>query len=207
MTAWGSAAALVAALRDDAAAERERRERESAAALAALPGEAVAGADSAVAGSDRLDAVRRAVAEADAAEDWADTVSATADRDAWIAAIALEGRRAITAAPEVQRWLEALTREAVAALPGDACVVALPAPLVAGAEAWRAAVEHDSGKRLVFESASLAAGCTARTPDGRVAFDNTIEARERRAWARWRTAVARIYDAAQAAEPALAGVM
>ena len=200
MRAWGSAAAVVAAVRDDAAAERERLERESAAALDALAGDAQAHtADSQrETALDRMDAVRRAIAEADAAEDWEDTVAAASDRDAWIASVAEQGRRAIATGADAQAWLERVTREAVAELPGDACVVQLPASLASAAEAWRPAVERDARKHLVFEPAALTAGCIARTPDGRVTFDNTVEARERRSRTEWRTAVARLYDQALA---------
>lgn len=198
MRAWGSAAAVVAVLRDDAAAERERLERESASALAALSADAGTrrpdGEDGV--GAERIDAVRRANADADATEDWEDTVAAAADRDAWISAVAEAGRRAIAAAPDVQALLERLTREAVLELPGEDCMVTVPAALAAGAEMWRVVVERATGKRLVFDPGTIAAGCIARTRDGRVTFDNTIEARERRTRTQWRTAVARLYDEA-----------
>lgn len=197
MRAWGSAAAVVAALRDDAAAERERLERESARALEALSADAAARPPEDAAGADRLDAVRRANADADAAEDWEDTVAAAADRDAWISAVAAAGRRAIAEAADVQALLERLTREAVLELPGLDCIVTVPAALAPGAEAWRAAVERDAGKHLVIEAGAISAGCVARTPDARVSFDNTIEARERRTRTQWRTAVARLYDEAR----------
>jgi vacuolar-type H+-ATPase subunit E/Vma4 len=198
MRSWGSAAAVVAAVRDDAAAERERLERESAATLDTLSAGRVprSGEREQDAGTERMDAVRRVNAEADAAEDWEDTVTAASDRDAWIAAVAEKGRRAIAADTDAQKWLERVTREAVAELPGDACIVAVPATLAAEAEVWRSAVERDTGKRIALEPAAFTAGCIARTPDGRVTFDNTVDARERRSRTEWRTAVARIYDAA-----------
>lgn len=206
MRTWGSAAAVIAALRDDAAAERERLERESATVMEASSADASAPKPEAEeeTGSDRMEAVRRANAEADAGEDWQDTVAAAADRDAWISAVAEAGRRALATAPDGQRRLERLTREAVCELPGDDCIVAVPAALVAGAEVWRGQVERDTRKRLVLEPAAFAAGCIARTRDGRVAFDNTIEARERRSRTEWRTAIARLYDAARDAVAAVA---
>ena len=209
MRAWGSAPAVVAAVRDDAAAERERLERESQAAIDALTREAAVAAPSSTAGgsaTERLDAVRRAAVEGDAAEDWEDTVTAASDRDAWIAAVAAEGRRRIAAGPAAQAWLERVVREAAAELPGAACVVTVPAALLAGAQGWRAGVERDLQKQLTLQAGELTAGCVARTPDGRVTFDNTVEARERRARTEWRTAVARLYDEAIAAAPAAAGI-
>ena len=204
MRTWGSAAAVAAAVRDDAAAERERLERETAEALEALtrPTGAPMAAAGSGEGAERLDAVRRGAAEAEAAEDWEDTVSAASDRDAWITAVAAEGRRAIATGPEAQAWLERVTREAVAELPGDACVVTVPSAQVAGADAWRARVAADLKKTIRLEPGDLIAGCVARTPDGRVTFDNTVEARERRSRTEWRTAIARLYDEAIASQPA-----
>jgi hypothetical protein len=203
MKAWGSAASVVAAVRDDAAAERERLERESAAALEALAaGAGMRAGEDCGTPSNRMDAVRRAIAESEAAQDWEDTVTAAADRDAWIAAVAEAGRRAIAAGADAQAWLERVTREAVTELPGETCIVQLPAVLATAAEAWRPVVERETGKQLIFEPATFAAGCIARTPDGRVTFDNTVEARERRSRTEWRTAVARLYDNALAAVPA-----
>jgi hypothetical protein len=204
MRAWGSAAAVIAALRDDAAAERERLERESASVLEALSADVAPRTPECddAAGSDRVDVVRRANAEADAGEDWEDVVAAAADRDAWISAVAEAGRRAIAAAPDAQGFLARLTREAVFELPGDEAIVALPSALVADAEAWRGAIERDTRKRLAFEAAPFAAGCIARTPDGRVTFDNTVEARERRSRTEWRTAIARLYEEVRDRVPA-----
>jgi hypothetical protein len=200
MRVWGSADAVIAALRDDAAAERERLERESAAAIRAL-GQSVAPQDagSAAESTERLDRVRRALADADAAQEWDDAVAAASDRDAWIAEVASLGRRAIASAPDQCRLLQRLVREAVRELPGPDCVVAVPHALADAVERWRAEVERDTGKRIAVETGAFAAGCVARTPDGRVTFDNTIEARERRANTAWRTAVAHVYDEAIAA--------
>jgi vacuolar-type H+-ATPase subunit E/Vma4 len=204
MRAWGSAAAVAAAVRDDASAERERLERETAAALDGLT-RSIAAPSAAVAssaGGDRLEVVRRAAGEAEAAEDWEDTVSAASDRDAWITAVAAEGRRAIATGPAARAWLERVTREAVAELPGDACVVTIPATQLADAERWCGSVGADLEKSIRLEAGNISAGCIARTPDGRVTFDNTVEARERRARTEWRTAIACLYDEAVAAQPA-----
>ena len=204
MRTWGSAAAVVAAVRDDAAAERERLERETAAALEDLARSIAAppATGSSTGGGDRLDTVRRAAGEAQAAEDWEDTVSAASDRDAWITAVAAEGRRAIATGPAAWAWLERVTREAVAELPGDACVVTIPAAQLADADSWCRSVGADLKKSIRLEAGDISAGCLARTPDGRVTFDNTVEARERRARTEWRTAIARLYDEAVAAQPA-----
>jgi hypothetical protein len=203
MKSWGSAAAVVAAVRDDAAAECERLERETAAALEALArAAAVPAGEGGGRAAERLDTARRTAADADAAEDWEDTVSTASDRDAWINAVAAEGRRAIATGPDAQAWLERMAREAAAELPGDACIVTVPAAQLAGADAWRTRVAADLKKTVRLEAGDVAAGCIARTLDGRVTFDNTVEARERRARTEWRTAVAHVYDEAIATQPA-----
>jgi hypothetical protein len=200
MTAWGSAAAVVAAVRDDAAAERERLERDTEATLDALTRSA-AGVPVVADGGERVDAARRAAAEARAAEDWEDIMTAAADRDAWITAVAAEGRRAIAAGPDAAAWLEQVAREAAAGLPGDACVLVVPAAQLAGAQVWCERVARDLRKTIRIEAGEVTAGCVARTPDGRVTFDNTVDARERRLRVEWRSAVARLYDEAIAASP------
>lgn len=205
MRAWGSAAAVIAALRDEAAADIERLEREAAAELEAIRA-ATGPVDAAPDAEARLSAARRAAAEHEADEDWQDTVGVATDRDAWIGAIVQQGGRVLATAPDAASWTAALAREAVAALPGDACVLVIPAAL-AGAlgDGWRVALEHATGTRVTVEPGPLSAGCVARTPDGRVTFDNSLEARQRRVHAAWRRALARLYDAATAEAPAGAG--
>ena len=198
MTAWGSAAAVIAALRDDAAVEGERLQRDAEAA--ALKVRQVGTDATASAELDgRLDAVRRDLAEASSAAEWEDTVAAAADRDAWIDAVAAEGRRRLASDGDAASWLQARITESVRALPGTSAVVTVPAAHVPAVAALRQDIEAASGKQITIEAGILAAGCLVRTPDGRVTFDNSVEARERRARSEWRAAVARCYDAAVAA--------
>jgi vacuolar-type H+-ATPase subunit E/Vma4 len=200
MRAWGSADAVIAAVHDDAAVERERIEQETAAALTALARAAETGEDRHEAGSDvQLEAVRSAAVAAEAAEDWDDTVATAADRDAWILEIAAAGRLRIATDAAVQAWLERTIREAVTALPGSACSVTVPEEQLAAAQRGRAAIEAEVNRQITLEGGALTAGCHARTPDGRITFDNTLEGRERRRRLEWRAAVARIYDQAVAA--------
>ena len=198
MKTWGGTAAVIAALRDDAAAEAERLERDADAAWAALA--TAAAIPDAPDAAPRIAAARRAAAERQADEDWQDAVDAAADRDAWIASIAQQGRRALGATAGVREWTAALAREAVGQLPGSACIVTVPAGLSpAPDETWRLELEAATGKQIALERGAFAAGCLARTPDGRVTFDNRIEAREDRTRAAWRAALARIYETAVAA--------
>lgn len=198
MKTWGSAAAVIAAVRDDAAVEGEHLERAADAAVAALGSAAVASAEGPDPAS-RLASARRTAAELLADEDWQDTVDAAADRDAWIASVAQQGRRAFATAPDALTWTAALAREAVRQLPGSACVVTVPAGLSpAPDEAWRLALEASTGRQIALEHGPFPAGCLARTPDARVTFDNRLEAREDRMRTRWRAALARIYEMAVA---------
>jgi ParB-like chromosome segregation protein Spo0J len=198
MRTWGSAAAVIAAVRDDAAAEGERLERAADAALAALRSAAVPAPDVPDA-APRVASARRAAAELLADEDWQDTVDAAADRDAWIAAVAQQGRRAFATAPDALAWTAALAGEAVRQLPGSACVVTVPAGLSpAPDDAWRLALEASTGRQITLERGPFPAGCIARTPDARVTFDNRLEAREERMRTEWRAALARIYETAVA---------
>jgi hypothetical protein len=195
---WGSAASVIAALRDDAAAEMARLERESDAAVAragALPAPAGPAAP-----SPRVPAARRAAADLLADEDWQDTIAAAEDREAWMAGVVARGRAAAAAAPDALAWTAALAREAIARLPGTACIVTVPEALVPAAAdaAWRGALERSAGRAITIEGGAFAAGCIARTTDGRVAFDNRAEAREARTATRWRAALARVYESAVA---------
>jgi len=194
MTAWGSAAAVIAALRDDAAVEGERMRREAEAALKGRQ----AGIDTAASAEHdgHLGKVRRDLAEASSAAEWEDTAAAATDRDAWIDAVAAEGRRRLASDGGAASWLRARLTESVRAVPGPSAVVTVPAAHVPAASALREEIEAASGKQITIEAGTLAGGCVARTPDGRVTFDNSVEARERRARSEWRAAVARCYDAA-----------
>ena len=204
MRTWGSRAGVIAALRDDAAAEMERLEREADAALARLR-TATAPLITAPDPAPRLAVARRAAADAEAAEDWEDIVSASADRDAWIATVTDEGRRAVMNAPDLVAWTGSLAEEAVRALPGAAAVIAVPAGLLPRIdEQWRRSVEPRTQKTVTLEPGDFACGCVARTPDGKVTFDNRVEARERRTVSEWRPVLARLYEAAVADVAALA---
>jgi vacuolar-type H+-ATPase subunit E/Vma4 len=196
MKAWGSAASVIAALRDDATAEVERLEREADASLNHL-NPPVAAAPAAPDDGERLARARRAVAELEADEDWQDVVAAAADRDAWIRGVADAGRRAIADAPDALAWTASLAIEAARQLPGTACIVSVPSSLRAAVtDAWRQEIARASGKAVTVEAGAMTAGCIARTPDGAVTFDNRVEAREERSQATWRAAVARIYASA-----------
>lgn len=199
MRSWGSAAAVIAALEEDAAAEIERIEKEAADAVRALRGDASHGVTNPDA-EPRAAAARRAAADAEADEDWQDTQAAIADREAWIVDVIERGRHAIAALADADAaavWMEELAREAAGELPGDACVVQAPASLAARLDdRWRRALEASLERRIAIEFGRPSAGVIVGTPDGRVSFDNSVEARERRTATWWRSKIAALYDAA-----------
>lgn len=126
MQTLGSPASLIAAIREDAAAEVERLGEEAAKELASVRAEA-ASADVAVADREqRLAAARRESGERIAAQEWAARQAAIEQREAWIGRVVAKAR---------ERWSEldparvaALVEEARAHLPEgpfrvDGCVV------------------------------------------------------------------------------------
>ena len=195
MKTWGSAAAVIAALRDDAAAEIERLERESAIALERM--RSASAATVIPADGERLAAAQRTIADLEMDEDWQDVVAAAADRDAWISAVAARARRAIADAPDAVAWTAAMAADAIRQLPAPDCILTVPAALRPYLDdGWRAALSTATGKTIVIEDGPFAAGCLARTADGRVSFDNRTEAREARTLAQWQASVADLYERA-----------
>ena len=197
MRAWGSAASVVAAVADDAAAEIERLEH--AAEEATIRRQAAqTGVPAPIDPGPRLAMARRGAAELDLEQDWQDALTAARDRDEWIAAVIRIARPAIATATDVVQWTAALIVEAVGHLPDCAsAVVAVPASILSAVDQdWRPALESTTGKSLVVEAGTFTAGCLARTGDRRVSFDNRLEAREARMSTELRTALARHYDAA-----------
>jgi vacuolar-type H+-ATPase subunit E/Vma4 len=197
MRAWGSAASVIAAIADDAASEIERLERTADETMARRRA-TQAGVAAPVDPGPRLAMARRGAAELDLEQDWQDALAAARDRDEWIAAVIDAARPALATASDVVPWTAALVLEAVDQLPaGASVIVAVPAAIMlATDDAWRSGLENRTGRSLVFEKGTFTAGCTARTGDGRVSFDNRLDARAARMATEWRTALVRRYDAA-----------
>ena len=174
----GSVEAVIAALRDECAAELERIDRETAAELDRAP--APDGAAGPADGEARLLAARRQARERLAREDWADARTAIEAREAFLRRAAEAGLRALAAAPDEDRraFLQQLADEGarrlggagftIAVAPRDAALLpfAVPDPAVEG-------------------------GCIVRA--GNRAFDNTLRARAARFEPRWRAALGKAY--------------
>ena len=206
MRAWGSAASVIAAIVDDAAAQIERLDREADEEKERR--RAVHAQAPLIDPEPPLALARRNAAELDLEQDWQDALADARDRDEWIATVIEAGRSAVVAAGDVVPWTGALVIEAVRHLPGCAtAVVTVPAAVLrVTGDDWREALEAKTGRPLILEPGSFAAGCIARTGDGRVSFDNRLEAREARTASEWRAALVHRYDVAVAQRPAVGAV-
>lgn len=207
MKTLGSPAALAEAIRADAEAEVERVERELALALQALEREEGLGDEAPVDRASRLEAARREARELIAREDQEDRRDALEARETWMRSIVEEGERRIAATADPTERRERLARLAAEALrelagarrglveEAEILVPAADLPLLD--EAWRRGVADAAGlppaALAVSAAESLAAGCVARTRDGRVSFDNSLAARARRLEPVWRSALADLW--------------
>jgi vacuolar-type H+-ATPase subunit E/Vma4 len=199
MKPLGSLAALVAAIRDDAAAEADALASAADAAVTRHMNEPPPCPASADDGRRGLAAARDRARVKVAQEDWNDARESVAEREAWIQQVVALGSKQLQErlpADEARAALATLAREAISRLPAGAVQLA-----VSGADAalldraWLAAVSRSGAAddiTLVVES--IDGGCIARSADGRASFDNTYEARVERLQAHWRAALADMYD-------------
>ena len=197
MKTLGSAAAVIAAMRDDAAAEIEKLERETASAIESLRVPAGSPAGDA-ARARQVDAARRTALDRGVEEAWQDARAMLTDREAWMASVVDAGARRLADPSDAERGRRLMAdfiREAVPHLPGPALVVSAPAGFAAVlTDAWRRELETDTGRTLTLGFTGPAAGCIVGTPDGSVTFDNSVAARSRRSASEWRAALARLYE-------------
>jgi hypothetical protein len=176
-------AAVTAAARDDAEAEVAAVERRAAAERACLEAEPEPPPIEAAEREARLGAARRGARERLAHEDWLDRRSALELREEWMARAAAEGRRHFALDRDA---LTRLAREAIARLPNATEVVVCveEAPLLEG-------IALDA--RVVADPRSPRGSCLARTREGRLSFDNGLEARARRLVHEWRAALGEVF--------------
>ena len=197
----GSAASVVAAIQDEVDGELERRQKGMEEAVAAAEREGAGAAPSSAERLARLTLAREQAREKLAREDWLDAREALESRERWIQRAAEEGRRRLReeeAGAEGPEILLRLAAEGLSRLTGDSFEV------IAGGQsaprldaAWCRRLEQAAGKREVRLAAPgisrPESGCIVRMSDGRVAFDNSLEARARRFETAWRTALAALY--------------
>jgi vacuolar-type H+-ATPase subunit E/Vma4 len=189
MKILGSAASVLASMRDEAQGEIERVEQEAEAAVARSKVDEPEVTE-ALDRAEKVAAAGRRRRERLAREDWEDRRAALQLREEWIAQVIEEGRRLLEGAGEGEArraLLRALAEEALRRLPpGDRCSISLAErdlPLLDAAFL---------GDRLVAgPPAPIRGGCIVRSAN--LVVDNSLEERERRFEAEWRTALAKAY--------------
>lgn len=185
----GSAASVLATMRDDAQAEIERIEQEAEAAVSKAARDETGTAEPADR-ADRLAAAARQRRDRLAREDWEDRRVALRLREEWIGQVIEEGRKLLEEPGDLSRrraLLRTLADEALRRLPpGDRCAISVAA---------RDAELLDAdflGERLAKgPPASIRGGCIVRAAN--LVVDNSLEERERRFEAEWRAALAKAY--------------
>jgi vacuolar-type H+-ATPase subunit E/Vma4 len=199
MKTLGSVAAVVAAIREEANAEVDRMEREAAVEMAAL------GRTRPTAGPDpesdpRVVAARARARDEDSREEWNTGLQDLEDRERWMNKVVAVGRQVFADLSDpaaVKRLTAALVDEAAARLPSGACVLVVPEGAARHLdEPWCVQMSTRIGRQLSLEAGPLTAGCVVRLADRPMAYDNTLEARERRTEVEWRAALARRYAGA-----------
>jgi vacuolar-type H+-ATPase subunit E/Vma4 len=201
MRTHGSVASVIAAIQDEAAAHIERLEREAAAAIAGMTEPAPAPVPCAEE-APRVTAARGRARRDESDDEWSARLEDLDDRERWMLEIASAGRRALCGMGDrsgVRRWTRALVAEAAAHLPPGRCVVVVPAGAVDHLDdGWRDEAGRSLERELSIEAGAITAGCIVRLADRPIAYDNTLEARERRTQVEWRAALAQIYSRAVA---------
>ena len=201
MKPLGSVAAVIAAIREDAASDVDAIVRQADADITRLRSDDATRPVVFVDGEPLIAAARERARMRLAQEDWLDTRAAIDERDAWLARAVERGTQhlddAATTADRRER-LARLTREGIDRLHSDVVEV-----VVSGADAsildepWRTTLIAAAGLRsLTVASGGQHGGCLVRTTDGRASFDNTYQARIDRFRTVWRATLAEIYERA-----------
>jgi vacuolar-type H+-ATPase subunit E/Vma4 len=197
----GSVAALLGAIREDSDALLEQRHRELDDELARLVAEDPAALRVAPDRARRIAAARRSAHDRIAQENWRDTREVLEERERWIERVAADARKILTdreRGGEGPAELARLAREAIGHLPGEVFEIAVSEDSARRLDdGWcrdLAAACRKREVRIARDGTRPAAGCVARTIDGKVSFDNSLEARVKRVEPQWRAALAKLYD-------------
>lgn len=188
MKPLGSAASVLASMRDEAQGEIERIEQEADATVAKWTREEP-GSTEAPDRSDRLAAAARQRRERVAREDWEDRRVALELREEWIRAVIEEGRKALEAGSPQERLalLRATAEEALRRIPaGQRCTIS-----VAARDLDLLDEEFLAGRMTRGPPAEIRGGCIVRAAN--MVVNNSLEERERRFEAEWRAALAKAY--------------
>ena len=189
MKPLGSAAAVLATLRDEAQGEIERIEQEADASVARWSRDEPA-AGEAPDRAERLAAAARQRRERLAREDWEDRRVGLELREEWIRQVIEEGRKLLEGAgsrEERRALLRATADEALRRLPeGERCTIS-----VAPRDADLLDAEFLGDRMVAGPPADIRGGCIVRT--AHFVVDNSLEERERRFEPEWRSALAKAY--------------
>ena len=196
MTGWGSVESVVAAIREEAFAETDRIETQTAAAIARLREEDRQRPVAIPDGDARIEAARRLALERAAEENWADRQLALESRERWMArAVALGLDRLRAADPATRREdLLHFACEAAACVGGRTVeIVVAPDDLPLLDSAWRGQMAAMLDAAVTISADPVVSdGCIARSADGRLHYDNTLAARTRRLEGAWRSALSEL---------------
>jgi vacuolar-type H+-ATPase subunit E/Vma4 len=196
MKSWGSIAAVVAAMAEDAAVEIERLERDADAECAALASQP-APPRPPECETARITAERQ-IAEAEQDAELGEFSERLEERERWIARVVelAQARLGPGAAAEGERdRLRALAVDGARRLSGASCTVLVPGSVRSWLdERWIAQVAAAAGKRIEIDSGTHSGGCIVVSEDRRWSVDHSYSARSRRSEAQWRAALCRMYD-------------
>jgi vacuolar-type H+-ATPase subunit E/Vma4 len=182
MQTVGSVASILAAIREDAAAEVERIDQAIAAGIAEIRAEEQSASVEIADRDARLAAARRENQERLAQQEWDGRRAAMEQREAWIARVVAKARQQWKYTPE---QLQALIREALQTVQGAECEVAIGAP-------DRDRIDPKKFDRKVrITTANIDGGCIVTA--GEMVFDNSLDARARRLEDEWRKALSEVY--------------
>jgi vacuolar-type H+-ATPase subunit E/Vma4 len=198
MKVLGSVAAVVAAIREDAAVEVDAIARQADAEIARLRAEDAARPLAFAEGEMQIATTRSSARARVAHEDWLDSRAAIDEREAWLARVVALGQQRLALDGDERRKqrLARFVREALVRLQSSAVDIVVSATDAALLdEAWQLELRTAHPlETLSITAGGSDGGCLVRTIDGRASYDNTFQARADRFRTAWRAALAELYE-------------
>jgi vacuolar-type H+-ATPase subunit E/Vma4 len=198
MKVLGSVAAVVAAIREDAAVEVDAIARQADADIARLRAEDARRPLAFEEGQMQIARARDSARARLAQEDWLDSRAAIDERETWLARVVELGQQRLARDGDESRKqrLARLVHECLVRLQSstvDIVVSETDVPLLD--EAWQLELRRAYRlETLTIITGRIDGGCLVRTIDGRASYDNTFQARADRFRTAWRAALAELYD-------------
>lgn len=173
---------MIAAIREDAQAEVERIDQETAKEVAAIRAEEQSVSTAVPDREQRLAAARRGNQERIAQQQWEGRRAEIEQREAWIARVVATARERWSCTPA---QLTALVREALQTIEADAYDVAVAAR-------DRDTIDPAKFKEKIrVRTTDIGGGCIVTA--GNTVFDNSFDARAHRFEDAWRKALSEVY--------------